>query len=118
MKDTSMSKIDSTRRCRSTAFLLRAWAVLSVALACGSTVAAADSPAQPEAGSAIHYTWHEYRIPMRDGALLYTAVLSPDDTTRTYPMLMERTPYGASPHAGGFTHLPEREFLDSGYIFV
>ena len=113
-----MSKIDNTLRCRSIAVLLRAWAVLSVALGCGSAVAAADSPTQPEAGSTVHYSWHEYRIPMRDGALLYTAVLSPDDTTRTYPMLMERTPYGASPHAGGFTHLPEREFLDSGYIFV
>jgi uncharacterized protein len=113
-----MRKIDSTLRCRPTECLLGALAALSVALGHGSIAAAADLPPQANTRASTHYSWHEYRIPMRDGAQLYTAVLSPDDTTRTYPLLMERTPYGASPHAGGFTHLPEREFLDSGYIFV
>lgn len=71
---------------------------------------------QPQ--SSVHYTWHEYRVPMRDGVQLYTAILAPDDTTRSYPILLERTPYGASPKAGGFTHLPEPEFTHAGYIFV
>lgn len=40
-----------------------------------------------------HYTKKEYRIPMRDGIKLFTAVYSPKDTTMAYPMLIRRTPY-------------------------
>ena len=39
-----------------------------------------------------HYTKKEYRISMRDGIKLYTAVYSPKDTTTTYPILIRRTP--------------------------
>src|SRR5690349_3581277 len=41
-----------------------------------------------------HYTKHEYQVPMRDGARLFTAVYSPKDTQQTYPLLMIRTQSG------------------------
>ncbi len=45
-----------------------------------------------------HYTKYEYRIPMRDGARLYTAVYIPKDAGRSYPILMQRTPYSVGPY--------------------
>jgi len=40
-----------------------------------------------------HYTKYEYRIPMRDGKRLFTAVYVPKDAAAgPYPFLMERTP--------------------------
>ena len=35
---------------------------------------------------------------MRDGVRLYTTVYVPKDRTRTYPMLMIRTPYSVYPY--------------------
>jgi putative CocE/NonD family hydrolase len=40
------------------------------------------------------YTKTEYRIPMRDGIKLYTAVYTPKDTSARYPFLILRTRYG------------------------
>jgi len=44
------------------------------------------------------YTKYEYRIPMRDGARLFTSVLAPKDSSTTYPILLTRTPFGVSPY--------------------
>jgi putative CocE/NonD family hydrolase len=44
------------------------------------------------------YTKYEYRIPMRDGARLFTRVLVPKDTSTTYPILINRTPFGVGPY--------------------
>ncbi len=40
-----------------------------------------------------HYTKYEYRIPMRDGKKLFTAVYVPKDQDQRYPILLTRTPY-------------------------
>jgi putative CocE/NonD family hydrolase len=115
-----MHQRQHTLRTCSVSFLVHAL-IVAVAVTGYRPAAAQVAPPVrqiPDVDIAPHYSWHEYQIPMRDGVRLYTSVLSPNDTTRSYPILMERTPYGASPHAGGFTHLPEREFTDSGYIFV
>ena len=45
-----------------------------------------------------HYEKHEYQIPMRDGVKLFTSVYAPRDTSRDYPILLERTPYGVAPY--------------------
>ncbi|HEY6248188.1 MAG TPA: hypothetical protein VIX17_29910, partial [Pyrinomonadaceae bacterium] len=45
-----------------------------------------------------HYTKYEYRIPMRDGKRLFTAVYVPKDMSQAYPFLMERTPYSVGPY--------------------
>ena len=45
-----------------------------------------------------HYTKYEYRIPMRDGTKLFTAVYSPKDHSQPYPILLTRTPCTACGH--------------------
>jgi putative CocE/NonD family hydrolase len=45
-----------------------------------------------------HYTKYEYKIPMRDGTRLFTAVYVPKDTSRRYPILLTRTPYSVQPY--------------------
>jgi uncharacterized protein len=68
-----------------------------------------------------HYTKHEYRIPMRDGTKLFTAVYIPKDTSQSYPFLIDRTPYSVGPY--GVDHYPKRlgpspVFVRDGFIFV
>jgi len=45
-----------------------------------------------------YYTKYEFRIPMRDGAKLFTNVYVPKDDTHVWPMLMQRTPYAVTPY--------------------
>jgi putative CocE/NonD family hydrolase len=67
-----------------------------------------------------NYTKHEYRIPMRDGKRLFTVVYMPKDDTKTYPILLNRTPYSVGPYGvdrfRGFG--PSSAFGREGYIFV
>src|SRR5579863_8604752 len=68
-----------------------------------------------------HYTKYEYRIPMRDGKRLFTSVYVPKDTSQTYPILMDRTPYSVSPYGEDQYKKnlgPSDEFEKAGYIFV
>ena len=41
------------------------------------------------------YTKKTYRISMRDGVKLFTMVLIPNNTSKSLPFLIQRTPYGA-----------------------
>ncbi len=45
-----------------------------------------------------HYTKYEFRISMRDGVKLFTAVYVPKDQAHSYPILLERTPYSVGPY--------------------
>ena len=89
-----------------------------------SILAAQDPPAQPAAEDYVrsHYTKYEYRIPMRDGKRLFTAVYVPKDSAGgPYPFMMDRTPYSVAPYGEDQypPHLgPSEEFEKSGYIFV
>ena len=68
-----------------------------------------------------HYTKYEYRIPVRDGKKLFTSVYVPKDSSQTYPILMQRTPYSVGPYGEDQykEHLgPSDEFEKAGYIFV
>ena len=69
------------------------------------------------------YTKYEFRIPMRDSVKLFTTVYVPKDaaTSKTYPFLMERTPYSVAPY--GPDNYPKRlgpapSFVADGFIFV
>lgn len=67
------------------------------------------------------FTKYEYRIPMRDGKKLFTAVYVPKDDSQTYPILMKRTPYNVKPY--GVDQYPSELgpsplFAKDGYIFV
>jgi putative CocE/NonD family hydrolase len=79
-----------------------------------------DKPSTADDVRAL-YTKYEYRIPMRDGARLFTSVFVPKDASRRYPFLLTRTPYGIGPY-GVDTYPqsvgPSREFQNEGFIFV
>ncbi len=68
-----------------------------------------------------HYVKKEYRIPMRDGTTLFTAVYSPRDRSVDYPILLQRTPYSVRPYGehaypgntNSWIHL-----IKEGFIFV
>ncbi len=83
-----------------------------------------ESTADPNARYlSERYEKHEYRIPMRDGVELFTAVYVPKDDSRSYPFLVKRTPYSVSPY--GEDQFPDwlgpvgsNRFADEGYIFV
>jgi uncharacterized protein len=68
-----------------------------------------------------NYTKYEYRIPMRDGKRLFTAVYVPKDDAQSWPILLTRTPYSAGPYgADQYKHDlgPSPLFAKAGYIFV
>ena len=48
-----------------------------------------------------NYSKREQLVPMRDGVGLFTAVYAPKDTSKTYPILMVRTPYSSRPYGVG-----------------
>jgi uncharacterized protein len=69
------------------------------------------------------YSKREYRIAMRDGTKLFTVVYSPKDASpaRTYPFLIERTPYSVAPYgADNYARRlgPAPAFVNDGFIFV
>ncbi|WP_271406641.1 CocE/NonD family hydrolase [Tenacibaculum soleae] len=45
-----------------------------------------------------NFTKKEVTITMRDGVKLHTVIYSPKDTSKTYPILMQRTPYSCRPY--------------------
>jgi selenium metabolism protein YedF len=68
-----------------------------------------------------NYIKREVRIPMRDGALLFTAIYLPKDSSNKYPFLMVRTPYSVAPY--GTDKFPYRLGPNAGlmkekYIFI
>jgi len=55
-------------------------------------------------------------IPMRDGVKLYTVIFSPEMQNTSYPILLERTPYGAY---RPWNYIPYPNTMGrAGYIFV
>jgi putative CocE/NonD family hydrolase len=80
-----------------------------------------SDPQTTESYIRLHYTKHEYMVPMRDGVKLMTSVFVPKETSKTYPILMKRTPYNVAPY--GEEKYPSRlgpseHFVRAGYIFV
>jgi putative CocE/NonD family hydrolase len=101
-------------------FMQRVFIFLATAF---GTLAFAQTPTAPEPEFNIResYTKYEYRIPMRDGKKLFASVYVPKDQSKTYPFLIQRTPYSAAPY--GVDEYPRRlgpapELLKTGYIFV
>lgn len=70
---------------------------------------------------ADNYTKKEVRIKMRDGVELFTSIYSPKDTSKKYPIVMQRTPYDCSPY--GVDKFPKsigpsETMMKEGYIVV
>lgn len=67
-----------------------------------------------------NYSKAEVKIAARDGNLLHTVIYSPKDQSKTYPIIMNRSPYSCRPYGDqipgrlGPSEIMERE----GYIFV
>ncbi|MCH8618966.1 CocE/NonD family hydrolase [Undibacterium sp. TS12] len=108
-----------------------AFCIMSMSLSLPALAAATvmeDPPTPPKPQIREQYTKYEYQIPMRDGTRLFTVVYVPKDSSKSYPFLMSRSPYGSGVYEGGQTHYgvdyypqslgPSKEFDQSGYIFV
>src|ERR1700722_18991293 len=93
------------------------WLVLFLPLACTAQNRRAAEPDYAK----NNFDKQEVYIPMRDGKRLYTVIYTPKDHSRSYPFLMERTPYSAGPY-GDSTFRgslgPNRRLMHDGYIFV
>jgi putative CocE/NonD family hydrolase len=77
-----------------------------------------------QTGDSVVYLRTHYMIPMRDGILLNTVVLTPLDQATPYPFLIERTPYGVDDDGdqNGMIALHSNfsffTLATEGYIFV
>jgi uncharacterized protein len=81
----------------------------------------AQESVSPESLIRLRYQKTELMIPMRDGTKLHTVIFSPRDATRTYPILMKRTPYSCAPYGKDSYPAalgPSEHFSKAGYIFV
>jgi putative CocE/NonD family hydrolase len=85
--------------------------ILMVALIAGLARAAAAQDLRSD------YTKRVEKVKMRDGAALYTEILTPVNQTAPLPILMERTPYNAT-RIGPSLAQRYKVLADEGYIFV
>ena len=94
-------------------------ALLALCVIAPSSRAQASPAAAKEVSDG--YVKREVSVPMRDGTRLFTAIYTPRDTSRRYPILLMRTPYGVAPYgpdAYPASLGPWKAFQDDGYIFV
>ncbi|MGE8422664.1 MAG: CocE/NonD family hydrolase, partial [Sphingobacterium siyangense] len=81
----------------------------------------AQNTAQDSIYVYAHYTKQEIYIPMRDGKKLYTAIYTPRDMAKSYPIMMMRTPYSIAPYGEQNFRIPigpSMEFVKEKFIFV
>ncbi len=105
--------------CRSRRFR-RCFFVTLLCTASSSVLRSQDSESTADY-TCSHYAKFEYRVPMRDGKNLFTAVYTPNDRTKTYPIMLYRTPYSCGPYGADqyrSTLGPNFRFTRDGYIFV
>lgn len=90
---------------------------------------AVESDADAARAIREYYTKFEVRVPMRDGARLFTTYYVPKDASRTWPILMMRTPYSVRPYGVDAypttseprvlrRFAPSYAFVREGYVFV
>ncbi len=82
-----------------------------------------SEPVYTEESEAVRdrYEKTEHMVPMRDGVKLFSQVYAPRDTSRTYPILLTRTPYSIRPYGEDAYRSvigPSLAFGDAGYIVV
>ena len=68
-----------------------------------------------------NYTKYEHKVTMRDGIKLFTSVYVPNDDSKTYPIMMQRTPYRVAPYGASKYKKklgPSESFEQEGFIFV
>ncbi|MBC3875720.1 CocE/NonD family hydrolase [Undibacterium flavidum] len=102
---------------------LSASAATAAATNANATLDEKESAAERAEYIRKHYTKFEYRIPARDGKLLFTSVYVPNDASanKRYPILLVRTPYTVAPYSTDKykTRLgPTSEYEKEGFIFA
>jgi putative CocE/NonD family hydrolase len=93
--------------------------LLLVALLVITTSVFAQKDSQSTVGE--NYTKKEVYIKMRDGATLFTAIYTPKDLTKKYPIIMQRTPYSCAPYGEAKFKKsigPSETMMKEGYIIV
>ncbi len=96
--------------------LCLAWAIF-----CCFTSQSLLAQQRPTSSVEKNYEKRSVRIPMRDGKLLYTTIYSPRDKSKTYPFMINRTPYNVQPYDDTQYRgriAPSKYMEDDGYIFV
>ena len=93
----------------------------TLAILCLALAGTSELRAQGVEYVKAHYTKYEFQIPMRDGTKLFTAVYAPKDQSKSYPVLLTRTPYSVQPY--GVDKYPRdlgpwEGFAREGYIFA
>jgi hypothetical protein len=67
------------------------------------------------------YQKTEAQVPMRDGVKLFVSIYVPRDTSKRYPILMQRTPYSAAPYGpDAYKNAvgPSQTLAREGFIFA
>src|SRR4051812_23825272 len=82
--------------------------IASLVVASAVTLAASSQRLHAQGGRGVdsaavarvrqRYLKQEVRIRARDGTQLFTAIYTPRDTSRRYPIMMSRTPYSVAPY--------------------
>jgi putative CocE/NonD family hydrolase len=99
---------------------MRTLSIVGLAALC-SLQFASSTGAQTAKTIEARYAKRELRIPMRDGKQLFTVVYTPRDTSRSYPVMLTRTPYSVGPYGPAAYPRglgPSARFADEGFIFV
>ena len=65
---------------------------------CAKTTKKSNATAIVDTYVADNYNKKEVAITMRDGAKLHTTIYSPKDSSKEYPIIMQRTPYSSQPY--------------------
>ena len=70
-----------------------------------------------------NYSKYEHMVPMRDGVKLYTQVYMPSDDSKSYPVMLQRTPYrvyplGTDKNSYNSVLGPAAPYAKDGFIFV
>ena len=68
-----------------------------------------------------NYRKEEVQIPMRDGTKLFTSLYIPRDSSKTYPIILMRTPYSVGPYGAEAYRtalFPSVHEMREGYIFA
>jgi hypothetical protein len=99
---------------RNSKVLVSVWVLLFLALSTGLW-------GQEAYDIRSNYIKSEQMVSMRDGIRLFTIVYAPKDTSRKYPFLLHRTPYGSGPYGPDAYRRslgPSPDFAKEGFIFV
>jgi putative CocE/NonD family hydrolase len=95
---------------------------LVITLISSALVSAQEQPLR-DSFAQDNFVIRDAMIPMRDGAKLYTVIISPKNNTGAFPVMLKRTPYDASgdlnSHASSRLEVSMgRQFLGNDYIYV